>query len=364
MPKPLRSDDPNPQPVQFSHFGVLNDGSRSKGATVSAIVINCTIAALILILGMVVKTNPIVAKKLTELTLPPEPPAQPAPKPPPPPPPPKIKMPPPPKIETPKIKMPEPVKVPEIKPVEVPTPKPVVMAPAPPKKVVPPPAPVKVNLGQAMAASVPNHDANPTAVRLGQATNPMKPLTGPAVSPVNMGAAGMPGMNASNTGNGPHAVSVNMGSGSRDGRMDGRDNAAHAVQGVKLGVPGGTGPMNSKNYSNAPVNVQLQTQMQPQAVRPQVQQTTLASAPKVTYKPTPVYTEEAKAMHLEGNVSLRIRVTASGQVQVLGVVHGLGHGLDQSAIQATEATRFKPALDNTGHAIDWEGVVLVNFQMS
>ena len=364
MPKPLRSDDPNPQPVQFTHFGVLNDGTRSKGATVSAIIINCTIAALVLILGMIIKTNPIVAKRITELTLPPEPKVQPAPKPPPPPPPPKVKMPPPPKIETPKIKMPEPVKVPEIKPVEVPTPKPVVMAPAPPKKVTPPPAPVKVNLGQAMAASVPNHDANPTAVRLGQSTNPLKPLTGPAVSPVNMGAAGMPGMNASNTGNGPHAVAVNMGSGSPNGSMNGRDNASRPVQGVKLGVPGGTGPMNSKNFSNAPVNVQLQTQMQPQAVRPQVQQSTLASAPKVTYKPTPVYTEEAKAMHLEGNVSLRIRVTASGAVQVLGVVHGLGHGLDQSAIQATEATRFKPALDNSGHAIDWEGVVLVNFQMS
>ena len=74
MPKPLRSDDPNPQPVQFAHFGVLNDGKRSKGAAVTAIIINCSIAALIVILGMVIKTNPIVAKKLAELTLPPEPP--------------------------------------------------------------------------------------------------------------------------------------------------------------------------------------------------------------------------------------------------------------------------------------------------
>jgi|SRR5580698_631767 protein TonB len=362
MPKPLRSDDPNPQPVQFAHFGVLNDGTRSKGATISAIIINCTIAALILILGMIIKTNPIVAKRITELTLPPEPKVQPAPKPPPPPPPPKIKMPPPPKIETPKIKMPDPVKVPEIKPVEVPTPKPVVMEPPAPKKVVPPPAPVKVNLGTAMAASVPNHDANPTAVRLGSATNPMKPLTGAAVSPVNMGSAGMPGMNAANTGNGPHAVSVNMGSGAPNGKMGGTANAARAVDGSAFGVPGGTGPKNSRSVG--PVQVQMQTQMQPQAVKPQVQQQTLASAPKVTYKPTPVYTEEAKAMHLEGNVSLRIRVAANGAVQVLGVVHGLGHGLDQSAIQATEATRFKPALDQEGHAIDWEGVVLVNFQMS
>ncbi len=360
MPKPLRSDDPNPQPVQFAHFGVLNDGTRSKGATVTAIVVNCTIAALVVILGMVIKTNPIVAKRVTELMLPPQPKIEPAPKPPPPPPPPKIKMPPPPKIETPKIKMPEPVKLPEIKPVAVETPKPVIQPPAP-KKVTPPPAPVKVNLGVAMAASVPNHDANPTAVRLGSSTNPMKPLTGPAVSPVNMGAAGMPGMNASNTGNGARAVAVSMGSGSPNGRMGGHDNAVRAVAGLGTGVEGGTG----HSPNRGPVQVAIQTQMQPaQVARPQVQQATLASAPKVTYKPTPVYTEEAKAMHLEGNVSLRIRVTSSGAVQVLGVVHGLGHGLDQSAIQATEATRFKPALDNSGRAIDWEGVVLVNFQMS
>jgi TonB family protein len=362
MSKPLRSDDPNPHPVQFAHFGVLNDGTRSKGAAVSAITINVIILAVFVILGMVVKTNPLVAKRIAELTLPPEPPkVAPAPKPPPPPP---VKLPPPPKIAEPKIKMPEPVKLPEIKPIEVPTPKPVVLAPAPPKAVKPPPAPVKVNLSTAMAASVKNNDAHPTAVRLGEASNPMKPLTGPAVSRVNMGSAGMPGMNAANTGNGPHATAVNMGSGSANGRMDGRDNAAHAVTGVKLGVTGGTGPLNSRNYSNAPVQVQLQTAQRVEPVRTQVQQSVLASAPKVTYKPNPVYTQEAKAMHLEGNVSLRIRVTASGAVQVLGVVHGLGHGLDQSAIQATEATRFRPALDNAGHAIDWEGVVLVNFQMS
>jgi TonB family protein len=357
MPKPLRSDDPNPQPVQFAHFGVLNDGSRSKGATVTAIAINCTILAVILILGMIVKTNPIVAKKLTELTLAPKPPeVKPAPKPPPPPPP-KIKMPPPPKIEAPKIKMPEPVKLPEIKPIVAAVPKPVIEPPAP-KKVSPPPAPVKVNLGVAMAAAVPNHDANPTAVRLGQATNPLKPLTGPAVSPINMGAAGMPGMNRSNTGSGP--VKVSMGSGSPDGRIGGHDNAVRAVAGLGTGVTGGTGHARAAG----PVQVAIAPQVrEAAAVRP-VQQSTLASAPKVTYKPTPVYTEEAKAMHLEGNVSLRIRVTTTGAVQVLGVVHGLGHGLDQSAIQATEATRFKPALDTSGQPVDWEGVVLVNFQMS
>ena len=258
----------------------------------------------------------------------------------------------------------EPVKPPpEMKPIEVPVPKPVVAAPAP-KPVTPPPAPVKVNLGTAMAASVKNNDAHPTAVRLGEATNPLKPLTGPAVAPVNMGAAGMRGMPASNTGNGPAAVKVALGSGSPQGNINGHDNAAHAVDGSAFGCAGCSGPKNSRNFANAPVQVQLQTAQRIEPTHPQIQQATLASAPKVTYKPSPVYTEEAKAMHLEGNVSLRIRVTSNGAVQVLGVVHGLGHGLDQSAIQATEATRFKPALDNSGHAIDWEGVVLVNFQMS
>jgi periplasmic protein TonB len=359
MPKPLRSDDPTPKDMQFAHFGVLNDGSRSKGAAITSVVVNITVALLILIIGALVKTNPIVAKRITELTLPPQPKVEPpAPKPPPPPP---VKLPPPPKIETPKIKIPEPVKLPDIKPVEVPVPKPVVPAPAPPKAVTPPPAPVKVNLGHAEAAHVVNNDAHPAAVSLGQIENPTHP-TGPAVSRVNFGSAGAPGMSGS--GNGPHASTVSLGSGSPNGKMGGTDNASHPVTGVKLGVTGGTGPLNSKNYSNAPVNVQLQTAMSPTATKPKVETATAASAPKVLYKPTPAYTAEAKAMHLEGDVMIRIRVTASGGVQVLGVTQGLGHGLDESAKQAIEGTRFRPALDAEGHPVDWEGVVRVNFQMS
>ena len=362
MPKPLRSDDPNPKNVQFSHFGVLNDGSRSKGATVTSIVVNITVALLIVVIGALVRTNPIVAKRITELTLPPEPPkVVPAPKPPPPPP---LKpLPTPPKlVETPKVKLPEPVKLPDVKPVIVPVPKPVVPAPAPPKAVTPPPAPVKVNLANAAAAHVVNNDAHPTAVRLGQPDSPLRPMTGPSVSRVSFGSAGAPGMSGS--GNGPHATNVSLGSGAPNGSMNGRDNASRPVSGVRLGVSGGTGPLNSKNYANAPVNVQLQAAAAPPAARPTVQSTVSASAPKVTYKPTPSYTEEAKSMHLEGDVSVRIRVLSSGSVQVLGVTHGLGHGLDESAVHAVEATRFRPAVDGDGHPVDWEGVVRVNFQLS
>ena len=362
MPKPLRSDEhlhaARPQSTQFSHFGVLDDGTRSKGAAATSIVINVVIVILVIVIGMIAKTNPIVAKKLTALTLAPEPPKV-APKPPPPPPPPLKPLPSPPHVDPPKIiKLPEPVKIPELKPVEVPVPKPVVPAPAPPKAVTPPPAPVKVNLGQAMAAHIANNDAHPAAVALG-ANTAIKP-TGPAVAAVNM-SSGMAGMSGS--ANGPRATTVSMGSGAPNGSMGGRDNGAK-VTGVRLGVTGGTGPLNSKNYSNAPVNVQLQTAMAPVATHPKVQSMAVASAPKVTYKPTPSYTAEAKSLHLEGNVAIKIKVLASGEVQVLGVVHGLGHGLDESAVSATQATRFRPALDASGQPVDWEGVVNVNFQMS
>ena len=82
MPKPLRSADPNPKDVQFSHFGVLDDGQQSKSAAFISIGVNVSVLLAVIILGLVVKNNPIAAKKLAEIYLPP-----PAVKPPPPPPP-------------------------------------------------------------------------------------------------------------------------------------------------------------------------------------------------------------------------------------------------------------------------------------
>ena len=88
------------------------------------------------------------------------------------------------------------------------------------------------------------------------------------------------------------------------------------------------------------------------------------AAPKVLFKPRPQYTEEAIKLHLEGTVSVRLRVSSSGSVQVLGVTSGLGHGLDESARAAVLATRFQPATDSSGTPVDWEGVVNVAFQLA
>lgn len=364
MSKPLRSADPNPKSVQFSHFGVLEDGTRSKGAFVTSIVTNVTLLILFVVIGSIVKQVVAPKKNLKDITYvkvdEPPPPVKP------PPPPPPIKLPPPPVVER-KIDMPKPIEPPPtMKPIEVPQPKPFVPAPAPPKAVTPPPAPVKVNLGT-NAAAVPNHDAHPSAVRLGATDNPLKPLNGPAVSRVDLGVAGHPGMSASNTGNGPHAASVQLGSGCPNCQdLNGHDRGSARVAGVKLGVPGGTGPMNSTNFANRPVNVQLQTQQQPTQQVARVSNGPAASAPTTVFKPAATYTEEARTQHIEGIVQVRIRVMPDGSVQVLGIVpgRGLGHGLDQSAESAARGTRFRPATDAQGHPVTWEGIVQFQFQLS
>jgi periplasmic protein TonB len=41
-------------------------------------------------------------------------------------------------------------------------------------------------------------------------------------------------------------------------------------------------------------------------------------------------------------------------VTVAGVLSGLGHGLDESAVRAAQGTRFDPALDASGRPVDCE----------
>ena len=99
---------------------------------------------------------------------------------------------------------------------------------------------------------------------------------------------------------------------------------------------------------------------------PRVQRvdTTLpTSSVEITYKPNPVYTDEARNLKLEGEVLLEVNFTANGQLHVNRVVRGLGHGLDEAAVNAANKMRFKPALRN-GQAIDSTAVVHVVFQLA
>jgi TonB family protein len=171
----------------------------------------------------------------------------------------------------------------------------------------------------------------------------------------------MSGMPASNNGAGAQSTVVNLGSGSPNSQNM-KATGAVAVAGIPHGVVGGTGPNNAVGRVAGPVNLGQNTP--PPMPKPVTTAATSKSAPKVLFKPKPEYTEEAKQLHLEGNVAVRIRVSSSGAVQVLGVISDLGHGLGASAVRAVEATRFKPATDDAGNPIEWEGVVNVAFQLA
>lgn len=84
---------------------------------------------------------------------------------------------------------------------------------------------------------------------------------------------------------------------------------------------------------------------------------------EITFKPNPVYTEEARNLKLEGEVLLEMSFSADGQLHVNRVVHGLGHGLDDAAVAAANKIRFKPAT-RAGVPVDSTAVVHVVFQLA
>ena len=64
-----------------------------------------------------------------------------------------------------------------------------------------------------------------------------------------------------------------------------------------------------------------------------------------------------------GQEVLEVVFLASGQVQVIGIVSGLGHGLDEAAIQAAKMIRFRPAQRN-GQPVDYHAHVRIEFRFA
>ena len=84
---------------------------------------------------------------------------------------------------------------------------------------------------------------------------------------------------------------------------------------------------------------------------------------EILSKPRPAYTPEARQMHIEGEVLLDVMFGASGQIRVLRVVRGLGHGLDESAQRAAQQIRFNPA-KRDGQPYDSDAVVHIVFALA
>lgn len=89
----------------------------------------------------------------------------------------------------------------------------------------------------------------------------------------------------------------------------------------------------------------------------------LDSEVEILSKPKPVYTDEARALKVEGDVVLDVRFEATGKVVVLGVASGLGHGLDEAAADAARKIQFNPARRD-GSPVDHTAKLRVVFRLA
>ncbi|HEV2396509.1 MAG TPA: energy transducer TonB [Candidatus Sulfotelmatobacter sp.] len=137
---------------------------------------------------------------------------------------------------------------------------------------------------------------------------------------------------------------------------------ASADFGNGVATPGkGDGRSNGKGVSTGGFGAQQVAQSTGPKV---IQDSGPATTPvEITFKPNPVYTQEARDLKLEGEVLLEVSFSANGTLHVNRVVRGLGHGLDEAAIAAANKIRFKPAL-RYGQPVDSVAVVHVTFQLA
>ncbi len=349
----------SPPPIR-ANFGLLPEGKSSPASFVTAAAINALVLALAIYLGMTAKKVLETHKyEQTELIFPVEPP-----------PPPKIKITPPKlppptkppevKLEPPKINLPKPVPQPEVKPLhleeKIKTPelkaaKPqVVLAPQPKAALATAAAPAvtpqdhpkveQVHMGDLQGVT-PNPNATKAAT-VAAIGNPYGGMTGQAKAP--QGVVG----------------STGIGNGTKSGSNAG-------VQGrvASAGLPGGTGTGPGGNvYGTGKVtSAGIPAVQKATVATPQPTDTPKSTNLEVLSKPPSRYTEEARALKIQGDVVLRVTFTANGQVLVQGVVHGLGHGLDEEARRVAEQIRFRPATKN-GQAVDLTTNITISFQLA
>jgi TonB family protein len=217
-----------------------------------------------------------------------------------------------------------------------------------------PRAPVKTNVFSTGSSATPTMAAAPQKVQTGGFGDPNGvPASDTHGRPVTIAQAGsfdMPsGPGYGNGTGGSHGArgvvaSTGFGSGVATGTSSG-------------GVSNSRGTVRQAGFADA--GVVASSEPKPKAVEPVVK--TLPA--EITFKPRPVYTEEGRKLKIEGEVLLDVVFSSTGQIHIVKVVRGLGHGLDESAVRAAEKIQFKPALRD-GHPADFEAVLHITFQLA
>jgi TonB family protein len=120
---------------------------------------------------------------------------------------------------------------------------------------------------------------------------------------------------------------------------------------------GPNGPVALGGFEKAPQVVEAPARAAQAPSPPEVQPIEILS------KPSPVYTEEARRLGIQGDVALSVVFLANGSVRICSVLKSLGHGLDQEAVQVASQIRFKPAL-RAGQPADFPATVRIEFRLA
>jgi TonB family protein len=336
-----------------TNFGLLPEPEGRSLSFVISSTLNTAVLVTLLLAGMMAKHVIQQHYEMTELIVPSTPP-----------PPEHIKQPPPPKLppppEQPKVELqPRQIEMPKPKP----EPKPVQMeakvnmpAIAKPQVITLAPQP-KAALDHAMPAQ--NNSVKPSTapVHLGE-TFGVTPNPN-ATRPATVAAIGNPYGDNRGPAVAPHGVvgSTGFGSTTRPG-----SGAVPPGKVASAGIPGATGTSNTgSNYgkvASAAIPATTQVASAPrQVVEP------VSTNLEVLSKPPVQYTAEARQLRVQGDVVLRVTFLASGQVVVQGVVHGLGHGLDEEARRVAQQIRFRPATRD-GRPVDVTTTITITFQLA
>lgn len=86
------------------------------------------------------------------------------------------------------------------------------------------------------------------------------------------------------------------------------------------------------------------------------------SAPKLTRKVDPEYSEEARKAKYQGTVLLQVEVWPDGRAHNVRVIRSLGLGLDEKAIEAVQQWEFVPGKKD-GQSVKVAASVEVNFRL-
>jgi len=85
-------------------------------------------------------------------------------------------------------------------------------------------------------------------------------------------------------------------------------------------------------------------------------ETRVDTKPVPLNRPTPRYTESARAHGIQGSVVVRVLVGEDGNVKSVRVIRGLPDGLTEAAVTAARETKFKPAMKDGEPVPFWVGL--------